>query len=46
MPLRPTMDFEALNRRLMRGVETARPLVPRGRVVQVVGTIIQAYAPV
>nr|WP_009965803.1 type III secretion system ATPase SctN [Verrucomicrobium spinosum] len=45
MPLRPTMDFEALNRRLMRGVETARPLVPRGRVVQVVGTIIQAYAP-
>lgn len=39
------MDFEALNRRLMRGVETARPLVPRGRVVQVVGTIIQAYAP-
>ncbi|WP_304944974.1 type III secretion system ATPase SctN [Verrucomicrobium sp. BvORR034] len=45
MTLRPTMDFEALNRRLMRGVETARPLVPRGRVVQVVGTIIQAYAP-
>lgn len=43
--MRPTMDFEALNRRLMRGVETARPLVPRGRVVQVVGTIIQAYAP-
>lgn len=43
--LKPTMDFEALNRRLMRGVETARPLVPRGRVVQVVGTIIQAYAP-
>ncbi|WP_304945252.1 type III secretion system ATPase SctN [Verrucomicrobium sp. BvORR106] len=45
MTMRPTMDFEALNRRLMRGVETARPLVPRGRVVQVVGTIIQAYAP-
>ncbi|HSJ01071.1 MAG: type III secretion system ATPase SctN [Verrucomicrobium sp.] len=45
MPLRPTMDFEALNRRLFRAVDSARPLVPRGRVVQVVGTIIQAYAP-
>lgn len=45
MNLRPVMDYEALNRRLMLGVESARPLVPRGRVVQVVGTIIQAFAP-
>lgn len=37
--------FDNLSKRLQVGVDSARPLALRGRVVQVVGTIIRAYAP-
>ena len=38
-------DFSSLSARLHSGVEAAKPLEMRGRVLQVVGTIIKAYAP-
>lgn len=38
-------DFASLSSRLRSGVEAAKPLEVRGRVLQVVGTIIRAYAP-
>ena len=38
-------DFGSLSTRLHSGVEAAKPLEMRGRVLQVVGTIIKAYAP-
>src|SRR5215213_4652838 len=41
----PTFDFANLSARLRQGVDSAVPLFLRGRVVQVVGTIIHAYAP-
>lgn len=41
----PLLEPEALTARLHRGVNQAQPLSPRGRVVQVVGTIVKAHAP-
>jgi ATP synthase in type III secretion protein N len=41
----PTLDFTAFADRLHRGVEHAEPLTVRGRVQQVVGTIVKAHAP-
>ena len=41
----PLLDAETLSARLHRGVDRAQPLAPRGRVVQVVGTIVKAHAP-
>ncbi len=38
-------DAERFSARLTRGIEHAQPLTVRGRVVQVVGTIVKAYAP-
>jgi ATP synthase in type III secretion protein N len=41
----PALDFTTFADRLHRGVEQAEPLTVRGRVQQVVGTIVKAYAP-
>lgn len=41
----PQFDFESLTARLKAGMDYAVPLTMRGRVVQVVGTIIHAFAP-
>ncbi len=41
----PAHDFESLTTRLRRGIDSVPPLALRGRVVQVTGTIIKAYAP-
>lgn len=41
----PQFDFESLTARLKAGMDSAVPLTMRGRVVQVVGTIIHAFAP-
>ena len=41
----PPMDFQSLTHRLQVGVDSVPPLAVRGRVSQVVGTIIRAYAP-
>ncbi|MGV3659969.1 MAG: type III secretion system ATPase SctN [Prosthecobacter sp.] len=41
----PTFDFDSLTTRLRRGIDAVPPLSLRGRVVQVTGTIIKAYAP-
>ena len=38
-------SFGSLSDRLKSGVDEAKPLELRGRVIQVVGTIIKAYAP-
>ena len=38
-------DFSSITEKLQAGVDSAKPLVVRGRVIQVVGTIIKAYAP-
>lgn len=38
-------NFGSLSDRLKSGVDEAKPLELRGRVIQVVGTIIKAYAP-
>ncbi len=38
-------DFSSLTQRLQSGVEAAETLEMRGRVIEVVGTIIKAYAP-
>lgn len=40
-----TFDFSRATERLRTGVDSAKPLEVRGRVIQVVGTIIRAYAP-
>lgn len=45
MCAKPAFDFPSLTRRLQMGAEAIPPLVLRGRVSQVVGTIIKAYAP-
>lgn len=41
----PTFDSDAFAARLSLGVDRAEPLAVRGRVQQVVGTIVRAYAP-
>ena len=41
----PTFDSDAFAARLSLGVERAEPLAVRGRVQQVVGTIVRAHAP-
>jgi type III secretion protein N (ATPase) len=41
----PQFDFANISARLRQGVDSAVPLFLRGRVVQVVGTIIHAFAP-
>lgn len=41
----PVLDFEAFAQRLVQGVDRAEPLTLRGRVQQIVGTIVKAYAP-
>jgi type III secretion protein N (ATPase) len=41
----PTFDFESLTTRLRRGMDSVPPLSLRGRVTQVTGTILRAYAP-
>ncbi len=41
----PVLDSEAFAARLNLGVERAEPLALRGRVQQVVGTIVKAHAP-
>ena len=38
-------SFGSISDRLRSGVDEAKPLEMRGRVIQVVGTIIKAYAP-
>lgn len=40
-----SLDFESLTTRLRRGIDSVPPLTLRGRVVQVTGTIIKAFAP-
>ncbi len=39
------LDFDSLTTRLRRGIDSVPSLSLRGRVVQVTGTIIKAYAP-
>jgi type III secretion protein N (ATPase) len=41
----PSFDSDAFAARLSLGVERAEPLAVRGRVQQVVGTIVRAHAP-
>ncbi|PTY07829.1 EscN/YscN/HrcN family type III secretion system ATPase [Opitutaceae bacterium EW11] len=41
----PAFDVDAIAGGLSRAVEEAEPLVLRGRVQQIVGTIVKAYAP-
>jgi type III secretion protein N (ATPase) len=41
----PLLDTETFARRLVQGIAHAEPLILRGRVQQIVGTIIKAYAP-
>ncbi len=41
----PAFDFDSLTVRLRSGIDAVPPLRLRGRVVQVTGTIIKAYAP-
>ncbi|TDU70698.1 type III secretion system FliI/YscN family ATPase [Prosthecobacter fusiformis] len=41
----PTFDFNSLTTRLQHGMDSVQPLSLRGRVTQVTGTILKAYAP-
>jgi len=41
----PKLDMAAFASRLHQGVENAKPLALHGRVVQIIGTIVKAYAP-
>src|SRR5690349_611610 len=41
----PVLDTEAFASRLASGLDQAVPLVVHGRVQQIVGTIVRAYAP-
>lgn len=44
-PASTLLDPVAMAERLHRGVDRAEPLVVRGRVQQVIGTLVKAYAP-
>jgi ATP synthase in type III secretion protein N len=41
----PAFDFNSVTARLQQGIDSVPPLRLRGRVVQVTGTILRAYAP-
>ena len=41
----PAFDFNSVTTRLQQGIDSVPPLRLRGRVVQVTGTILRAYAP-
>lgn len=45
MSTTPTFDFDSVTSRLRQGVESLPPLSLRGRVMQVTGTMLKAYAP-
>ena len=45
MTSQETYDFSNVTEKLQMGVDSATPLEVRGRVIQVLGTIIKAHAP-
>jgi len=45
MMTQPVFDFDSVTARLQRGMDAVPALSLRGRVVQVTGTILRAYAP-